>query len=252
MTRRVLRAVVADDEPLARMRLERLLGGMRQLHVVAVCASARQAVDAVRRTQPDVLFLDIRMPDATGFDVLAALEEHRPHVVFVTAHAEHAVSAFDAQAVDYLLKPYAEDRLGAAVDRVRARIGEHEASIAERSGEDDGKPPAYLTRLSVTVGRRIRMLHVDQIDLARAQANYVELHVGDRSYLLRGAIADLAQRLDPEQFVRVHRSMIVRVAAVESLESCGGAQYVLHLRDGRVVRSGRSYRDSVRTVFGLA
>jgi two-component system LytT family response regulator len=245
---RALRAVIADDEPLARARLLRMLGELGSVEVVAQCTSARETVDALRTTMADVLFLDIRMPDADGFQVLEAAPAARPHIVFVTAYAEHAVHAFEQAAVDYLLKPYSADRLHAALERVRARV----PGMISAAADPSIAPHAYAARLAVSVGRRTRVIQVAEISCARAQANYVELHVDKRDYLLRTTIAELAERLDPSEFVRVHRSALVRIDAVESLESCGGGQYRLHLRDGIALRSGRSYRDAVRSAFGLA
>jgi two-component system, LytTR family, response regulator len=246
---RTLRAVIADDEPLARARLLRMLGELGSVDVVAQCTSARETVDALRTAKADVVFLDIRMPDADGFDVLEATPVARPHVVFVTAYAEHAVQAFEQAAVDYLLKPYSADRLHAALERVRARVPGMVPTVAP--SPPSGSHP-YAVRLAVSVGRRTRVIQVAEISCARAQATYVELRVDTRDYLLRTTIAELAERLDPAEFVRVHRSALVRIDAVESLESCGGGQYRLHLRDGIALRSGRSYRNAVRSAFGLA
>jgi two-component system, LytTR family, response regulator len=246
---RALRAVIADDEPLARARLLRMLGELGSVDVVAQCTSARETIDALRTVVTDVLFLDIRMQDADGFQVLEAAPAERPHVVFVTAYAEHAVHAFEEAAVDYLLKPYSADRLHAALERVRARVP---GTIPAPTTDPPSPPHAYATRLAVSVGRRTRVVQVAEISCARAQANYVELRVDKRDYLLRTTIAELAERLEPTEFIRVHRSALVRIDAVESLESCGGGQYRLHLRDGIALRSGRSYRNAVRNAFGLA
>ncbi|MFT3669643.1 MAG: LytTR family DNA-binding domain-containing protein [Pseudoxanthomonas sp.] len=242
-----LRVLIADDEPMARLRLERLIGHMAGAEVVAVCSNARAATDAIGAHAPDVAFLDIRMPDATGFDVLSAVRAHDTLFVFVTAHAEYATTAFDEYAVDYLVKPYTAERLATAMERVRQRL-EGVASLEKA----DGGSREYLSRVSATVGRRVRIIAVDQIDHARAQANYVEVHVDGREYLIRSTIGDLALRLDPSEFMRVHRSSLIRIAAVESLESDGSARYKLHMRGGYMVLSGRSYREAVRSAFGLA
>ncbi|WP_368562391.1 LytR/AlgR family response regulator transcription factor [Pseudoxanthomonas sp. UTMC 1351] len=246
---RALRAMIADDEPLARARLLRMLGELGSVEVVAQCTSARETIDALRTVVTDVLFLDIRMQDADGFQVLEAAPAARPHVVFVTAYAEHAVHAFEEAAVDYLLKPYSADRLQAALERVRVRVP---GMVPATTTHSPIAPHAYATRLAVSVGRRTRVIQVAEISYARAQANYAELRVDKRDYLLRTTIAELAERLDPTEFVRVHRSALVRIDAVESLESCGGGQYRLHLHDGVALRSGRSYRNAVRNAFGLA
>lgn len=248
MNRAPLRVLVADDEPMARLRLARLLGDMEAMDVVAIGCNAGETVEAIRRHRPDAVFLDVQMPDSTGFDVLAAVQADAPLVVFVTAHAGYAVAAFEQQAVDYLLKPYTPERLAVAVERLRVRLQ------STTSTDTLAVPPpaaGYATRIPVSVGRRIRVVAVEDIEHARAQANYVELHVGTHAYLLRGTITELMQRLDPGHFVRVHRSSIVRVAAVDSLEPHGACRYLLHMRGGAVVHSGRSYRDAVRDAFCL-
>lgn len=240
-----LRAVIADDEPLARARLRRLLEDGQGVEIVAECASGDEAVAAVHNLQPDVVFLDIRMPDLDGFGVLGDLNPaRRPCVVFVTAYADHALRAFDADAVDYLLKPYSSERLQAALARVRRML----ASDPLRA---DAVRNDYLQRLAVPVGARMQLLPVAVIYCVVAQANYVELHANGRSFLLRATMAGLEARLDPRLFVRVHRSRIVRLDAIRDIEPLDSGQYLLRLADGMRIATGRSYRDKLREALGL-
>lgn len=242
-----LRALVVDDEPLARARLCRLLGAEAEVEVVASCASGEEAIQRMRLSRPDVVFLDVRMPGIDGFRTLAALPDPvRPHVVFVTAHAEHAVRAFDAEAVDYLLKPVSGERLHEAVQRVRRALA------ADRRMVPASAPAAgYPARLPVPVHGRLRLLAVAEIDHVLAQRNYVEIHAQGHSYLLREALTRLEERLDPGMFLRIHRSRLVRIDGVRDIEPLDHGQYLLRLACGARVRSGRNYRHRVREVFGL-
>jgi len=183
-----LRAIVADDEPLARARLRRLLAQFDGVDVVAECATGQAAVEALHRLGADVAFLDIQMPDLDGFDVLESLPRlRRPHVVFVTAYSEHAVRAFEARAVDYLLKPVSAERLRQAIERIRFASAPAVAAAGSRPGADADAPTSYAPRIAVPCGTRIHLVPVDDIDHVQAQANYVELHIGARSLVLRDA-----------------------------------------------------------------
>lgn len=236
-----LRAIVADDEPLARARLRRLLAQFDDIHVVAECDTGEAAVDALHRVRADVAFLDIQMPGLDGFDVVESLpRERRPHVVFVTAHSGHAVRAFDAHAVDYLLKPVSADRLRQAIERIRFAAVPAEATA-----------PPYPARIAVPCGTRIHLVPVADIDHVEAQANYVELHIGARSLVLRETLASFAARLDPARFLRVHRSRIVRLDGVLEAESNPSGRYALRLRCGTRLVTGRSYAGAVRAALGL-
>jgi two-component system LytT family response regulator len=298
-----LKALVADDEPLARARLRRLLAQFEALDVVADCANGGEAVEALHRHAPDVAFLDIQMPDLDGFGVLETLpRERRPHVVFVTAFSEHAVRAFEARAVDYLLKPVSAERLRQALERVRfagpagarpappaplaanaelasmpgsasasasalpgngvvgarepgrepGREGGRESGReAARDGEVTDEGARYPARIAVPCGTRIHLVPVAGIDRVEAQANYIELHVGARSLVLRETLTHFQARLDPRRFLRVHRSRIVRLDAVVEAEPHPSGRYALRLHDGSRVATGRSYAAAVREALGL-
>ena len=238
-----LRVVIADDEPLARLRLRRLLGTIPGLEVVAECASGIEVMQLLPDCPCDLLFLDIQMPGADGFQALEHVVARPRAVVFVTAHAEHAVRAFDVQAVDYLLKPISADRLLQALERVQRALASEAAIIAT---------PAIPRRLALPIGRRMQMVELDELDCALAQANYVELKVGSRSFVLRDTISGFHARLDPQRFLRIHRSAIVRLDAIREVEPLASGRYRVSLHSGQRLVSGRSYRDALRVALGLS
>lgn len=239
-----LRVVIADDEPLARLRLRRLLSAMPGgLEVVAECASGIELMQLLPDCPCDLLFLDIQMPGADGFQVLEHVVARPRSVVFVTAYAEHAVRAFDVQAMDYLLKPIAAGRLLQAVERVqRALIADAPVPA----------PAPMPRRLALPIGRRMQMVELDELDCALAQANYVELRVGVRSFVLRETISGFHARLDPQRFLRIHRSALVRIDAIREVEPLASGRYRVNLHSGLRLVSGRSYRDALRGALGLA
>lgn len=242
MSEAPLRVLVVDDEPLARLRLRRMLGAEPGVHILGECDSGGAAASALAALKPDVVFLDIQMPGLDGFGALhGAAASWQPQVVFVTAFAEHAVDAFDHGAVDYLVKPYSRERLRLALDRARASCRRAQGIQGE----------AHAARLPVPVGARLRMVPVADIDCLVARLNYVELHVGSERLTLRDTLSGLESQLDPAAFVRIHRSRIVRIAAVREIEALEPGRYVLRLATGGRLGSGFTYRDRVRQVFGL-
>ncbi|HEY5805591.1 MAG TPA: LytTR family DNA-binding domain-containing protein [Lysobacter sp.] len=244
-----LRAVVADDESISRARLCRLLGQAGGVDVVAECADGDTTVAAIRRLRPSVAFLDVRMPMLTGFGVLEALPRPlRPSVVFVTAYADHALAAFDADAADYLLKPYSAERLQEALLRVRRELC---SGPDGHRADHDAPAGSYTERLAVPFGARLQLLAVDEINCVLAQSNYIELCVGTQRYRLRETMGCIEAKLDPRRFLRVHRSRLVRLAAIRDIELMEDGRYLLRLHCGLRVSSGSSYRDRVRTMLGL-
>lgn len=229
-----LRAVLADDEPLARTRLRRLLGLQGDVEIVEECASGEATLAALCRQRVDVLFLDIELPELDGFEVLERAGGGFPATVFVTAYGEHALRAFDFSAVDYLVKPIDGERLALALARVRQRVAA------------SGRAATYPERIPVRSGTRIRFVAVDDIELVEAQGNYVALHhahqQGQREELLRETLGRFEARLDPARFVRVHRRFIVRRASIVELEPSAGGEFLLTLASGKRLLSGRTYR----------
>lgn len=246
-----LKVVIADDERLSRRALRTQLEKLEGLDIVAECADGEAAVAAIEREEPDLIFLDIQMPLLTGFELLDRLSpEARPAVIFVTAYNEHAIRAFEVRAVDYVLKPFDEQRLGAAVEHARERLRERELSaqmegvlrnVGQAASGTSGVP--YARRLLVRQGGHASFVATRDIEWIEAVGNYVRLHVRDKAYLLRTSLSELERRLDPSQFMRIHRSTIVNLDCVAQVEPYGGSDYQVVLRDGVKLRVSRSSRD---------
>lgn len=232
-----IRAIVVDDEPMALARLSRLLREEDGVDVVAECGDGASAIAALRSHSPDVAFLDIRMPGMDGLHVSANAVSGDTCVVYVTAHSEHAVHAFETDAVDYLLKPFTVRRLQATLARLRARMNSRRRTFPER--------------LLLQAGARQRLVPVQAIDSLTASANYVEVHCGQERHLIRETLNALEAKLDPAQFVRIHRSRVVRIGAVRDVELLPSGQYLLRLHNGQKLSGGRSYRDRLRKALGI-
>lgn len=250
-----IRAAIVDDEPLARRRIRHLLADAPDVEVVAECANGKDAIESLEEAPPDLLFLDIQMPEVDGFDVLQAIGVGRvPAVIFVTAYDQFALRAFEAHALDYLLKPFDDERFEAAVQRARERIRQ------QQGGELEGRLQAllqnvrgdhgYLRRLVVPSGRRSIFVRTEHIDWIEAERNYVRLHVGGKSYLLRENLTHIASALDPDLFCRIHRSTIVNVDRIQSVEALFHGEYQVVLHDGTKLTSGRSYRRGLHALMG--
>lgn len=248
-----LRSLIVDDEPAARQRLRDLLSRQRGTEVVAEAADVPDALDLVRRDRPDVVFLDIEMPGADGFRLIEQLTlEERPAVVFVTAHEQHALKAFDVDAVDYLLKPFGADRLEAALGRVRESVAARRAFAARPGGgENEAMQPSPSSRLPIRQNGRISFLDVSDIDWIDAAHNQVRIHSHGRAHLQRDAIGAIEQRLEPRRFVRIHRSTIVNIERVQELLVNAAGQYLLVLKNGQRLSVSRSYRDRLREALRL-
>jgi two-component system response regulator AlgR len=237
-----LRTLLVDDEPLAIERLQILCARLPELNLVGTASDGAAALRLTEALKPDLLLLDIAMPGLDGMSVARALEklDPVPSVIFVTAFDQYAVAAFDVAAVDYLLKPVAQDRLEKAIARVRA----HRAQPAEIQAET-------FTQ-EFWVPHRAEMIRVAarEIDLIEAERDYMRLHVGPRSYLLHQTITELARRLDPGVFVRLHRSTIVRRDRIAGFKHDGMGVWTAHLADGKELRIGRTYLAEARTMAG--
>ncbi len=248
-----IRTVIADDEAPGRRTLRLLLAADPEIEIVAECASGPETLAALRAQQPELVFLDVQMPGGTGFDVLEALRgEAAPRVVFATAHAEHALRAFEVAAVDYVLKPFDDERFARALERAKDAVRERQAlALARRLGAVMGRPepPAGserpLERIAVREGGSVHLVPVDEIDWIGAQDYYAELHAGARSYLVREALRSLERRLDPRRFVRIHRAAIVNVTRVRKLEPATHGEWSVVLRDGQTLRLSRTHRESL-------
>ena len=250
-----IRAAIVDDEPLARRRIRNLLVEARDVAVVAECANGKEAIASLEKSPPDLLFLDIQMPEIDGFDVLQAIGVgHVPVVIFVTAYDKFALRAFEAHALDYLLKPFDDERFETALRRARERIREQQAGDMDRRLEallgSVRRDHDYLRRLVVPMGHRSVFIRTEQIDWIEAERNYIRLHVGGRAYLMRENLTRIASTLDPATFCRIHRSTIVNIERIQSVESLFRGEYVVVLRDGTKLTSGRSYRGNLHAIMG--
>jgi two-component system LytT family response regulator len=245
-----IRTVIADDEPLARGKLRLLLQSEPDVRLVAECCNGPETIEAVRTQRPDLLLLDIEMPEAGGFEVLQALKaEETPFVIFTTAYDDYAVRAFEAEALDYLLKPFAEERLHEAIGRARQQLTLHKNIISpQRLREFLAHAPSrsgFLERLVIKSAGRVVFLNVEEIDWIEAAANYVRIHTGKESHLMRESIGRMAERLDSSRFVRVHRSVIVNVSKIRELQACNSGEHILILRNGKQLPCSRGYRSAL-------
>jgi two-component system, LytTR family, response regulator len=246
-----LRTLIVDDEAPARRRIRRLLGAERDVVIAAECGDGDAALALIARERPDLVFLDVQMPERDGFDVLTALRsDPLPAILFVTAHDRYALRAFDVHAVDYLLKPFTAERFRTAVARARERILAKTAGagVASLAASLRSQRP-YVTRLPVRKGAATVFVDLTTVDWMDAADNYVRLHVRDREYLVRDTLASLEAQLDPARFVRVHRSAIVQIDRVAEIrtETHGDAQ--LRLRDGTRIDVSRTWRSQVQAAL---
>jgi two-component system LytT family response regulator len=248
-----IRTLIVDDEPLARRNLRVLLEKDPQIEIVEECRNGREAVKAINTLSPDLIFLDIQMPEMDGFDVLEHVgPEHIQAIIFVTAFDQYALKAFDVHALDYLLKPFDDERFAHALKRAKAQIEAHEinrlskrllALLEERESERKVDQQDYLTRLMIKDSGRVRLLKVDEIDFVEADGNYAKLHAGRTTHLLREKMNDLEGRLDPARFVRIHRSIIVNLDRIKEMHPHFNGDYIVVLQDGRQLRMSRTRRE---------
>jgi two-component system LytT family response regulator len=246
----MLRVFVADDQPMARERLVSLLAAEPGVELAGTAASGPEAVEGIRQSAPDLVFLDMQMPGMDGFKVIEAIGvEQMPPTVFVTAYDEYAVRAFEVQAIDYLLKPFGRHRLQSALSRARRHL-EHERQreMAGRLAEllRTGRSTAANERLLVKSGGRVSFVDVDQIDWVEAEGNYVRMHAGDQVHVLRETMNNLLDRIGPQLFFRIHRSRIVNIRRVKELLIAGGGDYTVVLWDGTRLGLSRMYRDALQ------
>ena len=241
-----LKALIADDEPLARERLRFLLSGLDDVEVAGECRNGREVIAALKESRFDVLFLDIQMPGKDGFDVIEQIGTvHMPVTVFVTAHNHYAVKAFEVQALDYLTKPVESERLQATLLRVRERIASQSALLTQEqlksvlTSLENGRQN-FPRRLLVHNGARDSFVNVDDIEWIEAADYYACLHVGSRSFMLRETIKQLSKTLDPEKFVRIHRSVIVNVDQVSEIFREGQSEGSVVLKAGQRLRMSKA------------
>jgi two-component system LytT family response regulator len=252
---RKIRTVIIDDEPLAREGVRMLLEEDSEISVVAECANGRDALAAIGEQQPDLIFLDVQMPEMGGFEVLKAVgAERSPQVIFVTAYDKYALQAFEAHALDYLLKPFTVKRFNEALKRAKTQIQREQNGELNRklaSLLEDFKPQAkYLERVVVKNAGRVSFVSVEEIIWIEAAESYVRFHVeAGKSYLIRGAIGKLEAQLDPQKFLRIHRSIIVSLKRIKEMQPLFHGDYEIVLTGGARVTSSRSYRDKLQRLL---
>ncbi|HKO18844.1 MAG TPA: LytTR family DNA-binding domain-containing protein [Acidobacteriaceae bacterium] len=238
----MIQAVLADDEALARAKLRQLLAEERGVDVVGEAANAEETFELVRAAKPQVVFLDIHMPGMDGLDIAAELSRGKdappPHIIFTTAHDQYALRAFEVHAVDYLLKPFSRERLSSAIERARKQINAQQAS-GTSSGSSSGR---YASRIVFKSRGRIVFLPLSDIRWISAEENYVRIRTATETHLLRETMARLQEKLDPEVFLRIHRSSIVNLEFVKEVRTEADGEYSVVLLSGEKVSMSRSYR----------
>ncbi len=249
--------LLVDDEELVRRGLRARLAATCDFTVLGECSSARAAIEAIGRLAPDLIFLDVHMPDASGFDVLEAVRAPTaPRIIFVTAFDHYALRAFGVNAIDYLLKPFDDERFGSSLRYARAAFSSdraHASTPAQTSpvaDADTASPMFRSGRLAVRTADRIVLVRISEIDWVEAAGDYVSLHVGKKNWLLRTTIGAVDQRLAPHGFARIHRSTLVNVDRVRELRALACGEFSVMLHDGTEVKLSRGYRGSLDQVVG--
>ncbi len=246
----MIRAIIVDDELPARERVRMMVDGFDDVEIIGECANGLQAVESILELQPDLVMLDSQMPEFSGFDVIQAVGvDDMPTIIFVTAYDQFAVRAFEVHAIDYLLKPFDESRLQAAIQKakreitLRSDIGPAENIQALLTSVQKEKP--MTERILVRTLGRVLILHVEQIDWISSAGNYVLLHVGKDEHILRETMKHMEARLDPQTFIRVHRTTIVNVLRIKELQPRSYGDYTILLNDGTELTLSRRFRDQV-------
>jgi two-component system, LytTR family, response regulator len=249
-----IRAVIVDDEELGRDRIQSLLSEHRDIHVAGVCSDGMSAIETIEREKPDIVFLDVQMPEMNGFDVLRGLDmERMPAVVFVTAHDGYALQAFEIHALDFLLKPFDQARFEKALDRARAQLSTTKDAQLDPKIlsliEDLRGDKKYPERLIVKSSGRVFFIRTDEIDWVEASGNYVKVHARDDSHLLRESMKNMEGKLDPKAFVRIHRSAIVNIDRIKELEPWFHGEYIVIMRDGTRLTASRVFSDRLSALI---
>ncbi len=261
-----LRVMIIDDEALARQRIEDLLEKAGDVEIVGRIDNGRAAVEAIAEQDPDLVFLDVQMPGMTGLEVVAAIgEESMPSTIFVTAYDQFALNAFDLAAVDYLVKPFDDDRFETALERARRKVELEEVGAMTRrllevlNGEGATRTESaphqdrrWAENIPVETRGQVRFVPVDRIDYISADGPYAELHVGDKSLAIRERMHVLEERLDPAKFVRIHRSTIVQIDRIERFLRGAGGDYAIRLRGGRELAVSRRRREELARRLGIS
>ncbi|MFN0057534.1 MAG: LytR/AlgR family response regulator transcription factor [Planctomycetota bacterium] len=255
-----IKVLVVDDEPLARERIRTLLAGEADFEIVAECSNGLEALEAIKELGVDVVFLDIQMPEMDGFAVLEQLEvDELPLVVFVTAHDDYALKAFEVHALDFLLKPFDRERFLATLARVRGHVARGKADLADHAQvrervmallEQLPSRQRFRDRIVVKSEGRVIFIGVDEIDWIEAAGNYARLHVGGDGHLIRETMIGLERKLDPQKYVRIHRSAIVNVGRIREMQPLFHGEYLVVLDSGAQLTLSRGYRENLQKILG--
>ena len=267
--KRSIRTLIVDDEPLARDAVRLLLADDPDIVVIGESRNGKEAVKMIQASEADLVFLDVQMPDLDGFQVIAQVgAEKMPVTVFVTAFEQHALRAFAANALDYILKPFDEDRFHEAVSKAKGKLVRDEFfqqsqrlldSLQNRNDPPgpslekettESSKPKYLERLIVKTGGRIFFIKTEDVDWIEAEGDYISLHVGNATHLVRETMNDLTAKLNPDRFLRIHRSTIVNVECVKEIQSFFGGEHIVTLKDGKKLKMSRSYRHKLEALLG--
>jgi two-component system, LytTR family, response regulator len=245
-----IRSLIVDDEPLSRERIRMLLADHPQIEIVGECADGRAAAAAIREQAPDLVFLDVQMPELDGFEVLDELRDTRlPQVIFVTAFDAYAIRAFEVNAVDYVLKPVDPARLAVAIERVIRHGADYDAAERMLAAIESIKRPRYRTRIVVRDQRGAFFLPTESVDWFEAADNYVRVHARGNVFLIRETLKNMEAGLDPQMFARVQRSAIVNLDRIERVEPWARGEYVVLLHDGTRLTSSRAYGSAFRALL---
>ena len=252
----MIRSTIIDDEPLVRSTILRVLRADPEIEVLGEYGDGITALEAINRELPDLIFLDVQMPGLTGMQVLDAIEGAKiPVTIFVTAHRDYAIEAFEANAVDYILKPFGRERLGTAIARAKARLassadGRYVQQLIQTLASIQ-KQQQYHDRVAVPVNGRIFLLETRNIDWAEADRNIVRLHLGERVYELRSTLSEMEARLDPKQFARIHRSTLVNIQQVKEIHPWFHGHHRVILKSGKELRMSRNMGENAKLILGF-
>jgi two-component system LytT family response regulator len=252
----MIKTLIVDDESLARERIVSLLIKEKDIEIIGECSDGEEALKSINNLKPNLVFLDIQMPIMSGVEVIKNLSEHLPEVIFVTAYDEYAVEAFEMNALDYLLKPFDQERFSKTLARAKQRIlANSTKEISEKLNNlilsfSQSKPgEKYLTKFVIKSAGKISFINVDEINYIEAEGNYLTLHSTSSKNLYRDTITNISEKLNPEIFVRIHRSYIVKIESIKEMQSHFNSEYIIILKDNTKLKSGRSYKAEVEKLL---
>lgn len=252
----MIRTLIVDDESLARERIASLLEKEKEINVIGECSDGEDALQKINSLKPDLVFLDIQMPMMNGVDVIKNLSNYIPEVIFVTAYDKYALEAFEMNALDYLLKPFDQERFSKTLARVKQRLlSKSTIEISDKLNNlilafSQNKPEEkYLTKFVIKSSGKISFISVDEINYIEAEGNYLTLHTANSKNLYRDTITNISEKLNPEIFIRIHRSYIVKIENIKEMQSHFNNEYIITLKDNTKLKSGRSYKTEVEKLL---